>query len=85
MLASMHDRENRDRGWLDAVEHSEWESANLRSANAARPDWVKIGTGTNAIPARFHLRKKFQPESAPLKFVPKEMGLQFELCARADA
>jgi hypothetical protein len=81
----MHDRQNRDRGWLDAVEHGEWEPANLRPADVARPDWVKTGIGANAVPARFDLGKKFQPEVAPFKFVPKELGLQFELGARADA
>ena len=85
MLTSMHDRENRDRGRLDAVEDGEWETANLRPANVAGPDHVKIGIGANALPAGVDLDEKLKPQSAPLEFIPKELGLQFELGASADA
>jgi hypothetical protein len=85
MPAPVHNRENRDGVRLDTEEHREGEATNLRPANVACPQRVESGVSPNAGPAGFDLAEKLQPESAPLEFVPKELGLQLELSAFTDA
>ena len=85
MPTPVHDRENRNGVWLDAEKYREGEATNLRPTNVASPRGVESRIGANAGPARFDLAEKLQPESAPLKFVPEKLGLQFELSAPTDA
>jgi hypothetical protein len=85
MPAAVQHCEDCDRVRFDTEEDSERKAADLRPANVIDPRRIEIGIAANAIPAGFDLDEELQSKSAPLEFVPKELGLQLELRAPADA
>jgi len=80
----MEHRKNRNGTCFDAVEDRERETTNLGSTDVARPRRIETRVCTNPGPTRFDLTEKVRPESALLKFVPEELGLQLEFGAPTD-
>ena len=84
MPLSVDNRQYGDGVDLQAEKDGEWEAADLRPADVATPERVDVRVGTDKRPTRLDLSEKLASEATPLKFVPEELGFQFELGAPTD-